>query len=93
VDRAPYSLHEVAYGLSLGLDDCFHYQLAPRIEDRDYHGVFMDIHTNLLERIHNPSCLNRTTRHSYTQAASRKVSSCEVFAASSASTAAVTSGV
>jgi hypothetical protein len=37
--------------------------------------------------------LNRTTQHSYTQAACGKVSSCEISAARSASTAAVTSGV
>ena len=40
-----------------------------------------------------PDRLNRTTRHSYTQAASRKRASCEVSAALSASTTAVTSGV
>ena len=37
--------------------------------------------------------LNRTTQHSYTQAASCEMSSCEMSAARSASTAAVTSGV
>ena len=37
--------------------------------------------------------LNRTTQHSYTQAASCERSSCEISAARSASTAAVTSGV
>lgn len=37
--------------------------------------------------------LNRTTRHSYTQAASCEISSCAVWAARNASTAAVTSGV
>ena len=37
--------------------------------------------------------LNRTTRHSYTQAASCEISSCAVSAARSAWTTAVTSGV
>ena len=42
---------------------------------------------------YTPPHLNRTTQHSYTQAASCERSSCEISAARSASTAAVTSGV